>query len=165
MCGIVGFVNKNGTAADREILERMNRAIVHRGPDEDGFYVNEKIGIEIELTDTDDDDEAFALAKAQVEKWHTESNPLLYMNLGETIDTLAVAPKVIQVEGMHLAMDELANDIKFCNSIKDIDEYRVMVHSIGYEWALPIWETRRAEIVKIESDALIAAANGYKGDK
>ncbi|HEV8590703.1 MAG TPA: asparagine synthase (glutamine-hydrolyzing) [Pyrinomonadaceae bacterium] len=45
MCGIVGFVNKNGEAADREILERMNRAIVHRGPDDDGFYVSENVGL------------------------------------------------------------------------------------------------------------------------
>ena len=36
MCGIVGFVNKDGSEANREILERMNRAIVHRGPDDDG---------------------------------------------------------------------------------------------------------------------------------
>ena len=39
MCGIVGIVN-NVDAVDREILERMNCAIVHRGPDEDGFYLN-----------------------------------------------------------------------------------------------------------------------------
>jgi asparagine synthase (glutamine-hydrolysing) len=45
MCGIVGFVNKNGDATDREILERMNRAIAHRGPDDDGFYVNENVGL------------------------------------------------------------------------------------------------------------------------
>ena len=41
MCGIVGFVNAGGRAADREVLEVMNRAIVHRGPDDDGFYVDQ----------------------------------------------------------------------------------------------------------------------------
>jgi asparagine synthase (glutamine-hydrolysing) len=45
MCGIVGFVNRNDAAADREILERMNRAIAHRGPDDDGFYINENVGL------------------------------------------------------------------------------------------------------------------------
>lgn len=45
MCGIVGFVNKNDDAADREILEKMNRAIAHRGPDDDGFYINENVGL------------------------------------------------------------------------------------------------------------------------
>lgn len=41
MCGITGFINADGAPADRAILERMNRAITHRGPDEDGFYINE----------------------------------------------------------------------------------------------------------------------------
>ncbi|MBK8809907.1 MAG: asparagine synthase (glutamine-hydrolyzing) [Acidobacteria bacterium] len=45
MCGIVGFVNNNGRAADRSAVERMNTAIVHRGPDDDGFYVNENVAL------------------------------------------------------------------------------------------------------------------------
>ena len=40
MCGIVGFVNAGDRAAERSILERMNAAIVHRGPDDDGFYID-----------------------------------------------------------------------------------------------------------------------------
>ena len=45
MCGITGFVNANRDAADRSILEAMNHAILHRGPDEDGFYVKENVGL------------------------------------------------------------------------------------------------------------------------
>ena len=45
MCGIAGFVNANGSPVDRSILEKMNRAIVHRGPDDDGFYVSENVGL------------------------------------------------------------------------------------------------------------------------
>ncbi len=45
MCGIVGFVNSNSRAASREILERMNTCIVHRGPDEDGFYLKENVAL------------------------------------------------------------------------------------------------------------------------
>jgi asparagine synthase (glutamine-hydrolysing) len=45
MCGIVGIVNQNSRPVEREILEKMNRAILHRGPDEDGFYVNENVGL------------------------------------------------------------------------------------------------------------------------
>lgn len=44
MCGIVGIVNRSG-AVQRDVLEAMNRAIIHRGPDEDGFYVNENVGL------------------------------------------------------------------------------------------------------------------------
>jgi len=45
MCGITGSVNADGRAIDRAVLERMNLAIIHRGPDEDGFYVKENIGL------------------------------------------------------------------------------------------------------------------------
>lgn len=45
MCGIVGIVNGGERAVDRGVLERMNQAIMHRGPDDDGFYVNENVGL------------------------------------------------------------------------------------------------------------------------
>lgn len=45
MCGIVGIINGNGTGVDRSVLERMNAAIIHRGPDEDGFYLNANVGL------------------------------------------------------------------------------------------------------------------------
>jgi asparagine synthase (glutamine-hydrolysing) len=38
MCGIAGFVNLNGRAADRSIAERMTATLAHRGPDGDGIY-------------------------------------------------------------------------------------------------------------------------------
>ena len=45
MCGIVGMVNLDGRAADSALLGRMNEAIHHRGPDEDGFYLKEHVGL------------------------------------------------------------------------------------------------------------------------
>jgi len=45
MCGIAGFVNKGSKTADRGVLEAMNLAIEHRGPDDDGFYVHENVGL------------------------------------------------------------------------------------------------------------------------
>ncbi len=45
MCGIVGIVNNGKRVARRAILEKMNRAILHRGPDDDGFYFNENVGL------------------------------------------------------------------------------------------------------------------------
>lgn len=44
MCGIVGTVNRSGPI-QRDVLEAMNRAIIHRGPDEDGFYVKDNVGL------------------------------------------------------------------------------------------------------------------------
>ena len=38
MCGIAGFVNRLGLAADRGIVERMTATLSHRGPDGVGYY-------------------------------------------------------------------------------------------------------------------------------
>ena len=45
MCGIVGLVRNNGKAIDEQLLSRMCDAIRHRGPDDDGFYVNGCVGL------------------------------------------------------------------------------------------------------------------------
>ena len=45
MCGITGYVTNNSTPVERELLETMSRAIEHRGPDDDGFYLKENVGL------------------------------------------------------------------------------------------------------------------------
>ncbi|MDQ3743195.1 MAG: asparagine synthase (glutamine-hydrolyzing) [Acidobacteriota bacterium] len=45
MCGIVGVVNLDGARADSELLARMNEAIRHRGPDEEGAYLEGHVGL------------------------------------------------------------------------------------------------------------------------
>ncbi|MCA1621757.1 MAG: asparagine synthase (glutamine-hydrolyzing) [Acidobacteria bacterium] len=45
MCGIVGMVNLDGRAADAALLGRMNEAIHHRGPDEEGSYLKGHVGL------------------------------------------------------------------------------------------------------------------------
>ena len=39
MCGIAGFVAPGGTG-DRQALERMTRALAHRGPDAEGYFID-----------------------------------------------------------------------------------------------------------------------------
>ncbi|MDP2430937.1 MAG: asparagine synthase (glutamine-hydrolyzing) [Pseudomonadota bacterium] len=43
MCGIVGIVGVLSAAAGRERVGRMNRAIVHRGPDDEGIWAGDGI--------------------------------------------------------------------------------------------------------------------------
>jgi asparagine synthase (glutamine-hydrolysing) len=38
MCGIAGFVNREGQGAEPEIVSRMTRLLAHRGPDGEGIY-------------------------------------------------------------------------------------------------------------------------------
>ena len=45
MCGIAGIVRRDGAQIDRELLARMNDAIRHRGPDDDGFYFSDGVGL------------------------------------------------------------------------------------------------------------------------
>jgi asparagine synthase (glutamine-hydrolysing) len=46
MCGICGvFEYASSLRVDRERLARMNATIRHRGPDDDGFFVRERVGL------------------------------------------------------------------------------------------------------------------------
>ena len=46
MCGICGIFNPDQRShVDREVLSRMNGQIVHRGPDDAGFFVEDNVGL------------------------------------------------------------------------------------------------------------------------
>jgi asparagine synthase (glutamine-hydrolysing) len=45
VCGIVGITRAGEAAVDRALLARMCESIRHRGPDEDGFYFNDGVGL------------------------------------------------------------------------------------------------------------------------
>jgi asparagine synthase (glutamine-hydrolysing) len=45
MCGIAGFVNREGEAANREIIERMTATLSHRGPDGSGIFVDRNVAL------------------------------------------------------------------------------------------------------------------------
>ncbi|HEX8998519.1 MAG TPA: asparagine synthetase B, partial [Blastocatellia bacterium] len=46
MCGIIGFVNLDQQQpANERIARAMNQAILHRGPDDEGFYVNANVAM------------------------------------------------------------------------------------------------------------------------
>ncbi len=47
MCGICGVAHSDGRPGDREVLRQMNESIRHRGPDSDGFYSAEGIGLAV----------------------------------------------------------------------------------------------------------------------
>lgn len=45
MCGIVGIFNLNGDAVSRALLKSMSDKIAHRGPDGQGYFVKNNIGL------------------------------------------------------------------------------------------------------------------------
>jgi len=40
MCGIAGFFERKGAPVDLATVVRMTRTLIHRGPDEEGYFVN-----------------------------------------------------------------------------------------------------------------------------
>lgn len=45
MCGIAGIINPQGIPVDRAQLELVTRAMEHRGPDDQGVFVHENVGL------------------------------------------------------------------------------------------------------------------------
>ncbi|SVD82859.1 uncharacterized protein METZ01_LOCUS435713, partial [marine metagenome] len=45
MCGICGIWNFNGHPASQESVTAMTQALSHRGPDEEGSYINGPVGL------------------------------------------------------------------------------------------------------------------------
>ncbi|MBF0368095.1 MAG: asparagine synthase (glutamine-hydrolyzing) [Magnetococcales bacterium] len=45
MCGIVGIVRFDGRPVEREELDRLNRAQIHRGPDDAGLFLEGGVGL------------------------------------------------------------------------------------------------------------------------
>jgi len=45
MCGICGIYNFDGQPVDKELLQRMNNTLVHRGPDGEGYFIESNIGL------------------------------------------------------------------------------------------------------------------------
>ena len=45
MCGICGVLNFRDEAVNREILEDMNQTLFHRGPDDEGLFVDQRVGM------------------------------------------------------------------------------------------------------------------------
>ncbi|HPR73398.1 MAG TPA: asparagine synthase (glutamine-hydrolyzing) [Bacteroidales bacterium] len=45
MCGICGIFNKTGYATERDELKRMCDVMVHRGPDDEGYYTSSHVGL------------------------------------------------------------------------------------------------------------------------
>ena len=44
MCGICGYLHKDSDKiVNKEVIKRMNDSLVHRGPDQEGFYLNNNV--------------------------------------------------------------------------------------------------------------------------
>jgi asparagine synthase (glutamine-hydrolysing) len=74
MCGITGFVINKGPQPDRRVLEAMNGAIFHRGPDEDGFYIDDHAALAMRRLAIID------LASGQQPIWNADKTKCIFFN-------------------------------------------------------------------------------------
>ena len=42
MCGICGIINFNGKPISQNLIQQMNNTLIHRGPDDEGYYFNKQ---------------------------------------------------------------------------------------------------------------------------
>src|SRR3989338_3075815 len=45
MCGITGILHKTDRPVDLSILQKINRTLAHRGPDDEGYFVSGPVGL------------------------------------------------------------------------------------------------------------------------
>ena len=45
MCGISGIINLDKKPVDKKILIKMTRTLVHRGPDDEGYFIDQNVGL------------------------------------------------------------------------------------------------------------------------
>jgi asparagine synthase (glutamine-hydrolysing) len=45
MCGICGIIKKENSLINKEVLSKMNDSLIHRGPDEEGFFISGNVGL------------------------------------------------------------------------------------------------------------------------
>jgi asparagine synthase (glutamine-hydrolysing) len=45
MCGLVGFINLNGDPVEQKLLKKMTDSLAHRGPDGEGFLIEQNIAL------------------------------------------------------------------------------------------------------------------------
>ena len=45
MCGICGFVDKKSKDEKKKVIKAMADRIIHRGPDSDGYFIDDKVAL------------------------------------------------------------------------------------------------------------------------
>ena len=135
MCGIAGFVNRQGVSADRDVLARMVATIAHRGPDGDGLFVEGHVALgHRRLSIIDLEGGAQPLANEDASVWVTYN--------GELYNELPIRDRLIQ--GGHVY--KTSSDTE---TLVHLYEERLehFVDELNGMFALAIWDAKRSRLV------------------
>ncbi|MBI4155794.1 MAG: asparagine synthase (glutamine-hydrolyzing), partial [Candidatus Zambryskibacteria bacterium] len=73
MCGIAGIIGKN-IENNKKVIGDMVSAIIHRGPDDDGFFVDENVGVGMRRLSIID------LARGKQPIWSADGKRVIFFN-------------------------------------------------------------------------------------
>jgi asparagine synthase (glutamine-hydrolysing) len=127
MCGICGFTGNS----DKVVLERMTRAIFHRGPDEDGYYSDGKINLGIRRLSIID-------VTTGHQPTHNEDKSIWTVFNGE-IYNFQELRKELEMKGHQFYTDHSDTEV----IVHLYEEYgKDFVHKINGMFAIALWDKR-----------------------
>jgi asparagine synthase (glutamine-hydrolysing) len=127
MCGICGFTGNS----DKVVLERMTRAIFHRGPDEDGYYSDGKINLGIRRLSIID-------VTTGHQPTHNEDKSIWTVFNGE-IYNFQELRKELEMKGHQFYTDHSDTEV----IVHLYEEYgKDFVHKMNGMFAIALWDKR-----------------------
>lgn len=133
MCGIAGFIG----AGDREVLSRMATAIAHRGPDAEGLYLDESVGLHLAHRRLSIIDIACG-----AQPMHTVDGRFTIVFNGE-IYNHAELRRELEQRGCRFQTDHSDTEVL----LEGYREYgNSFVERLNGMWAFAIWDARKQEL-------------------
>jgi len=135
MCGIAGIYNLDRKSVDMDVIKKMIKVIKHRGPDDEGYYISEHIGLgHARLSIID-------LSDSGHQPMGNEDGSVWIVHNGEIYN-----------------YKELADELKRAgHHFKSSSDTEVMIHA--YEewgadcvkrfngmWAFAVWDSRKSQL-------------------
>ncbi len=143
MCGIVGQLNRaDGPPVTRELLHRMNEAIVHRGPDSEGVFIDGSFGMGMRRLSIND------LAPTGNQPLGNEDGSVLVVCNGEIYNSPELR-RDLEARGHRMASTSDVAVIPHLYEEHGVD----FVRHLDGMFALALWDKRRRRLV-IARDSL-----------
>ncbi len=135
MCGIVGIIDPAVNAFEtRNVLQQMTDSITHRGPDDEGFFVNDEVGLGMRRLSIIDPEGGQQPISNEDNSVHVVSNGEIY-NYRELAHQL-------RTQGHDIATDSDTEVI-----VHLYEEYgRDCVQHLRGMFAFAIWDSRKQEL-------------------
>jgi asparagine synthase (glutamine-hydrolysing) len=154
MCGICGIVRLNEQFdIRRETLQRMNDVIVHRGPDDEGFYITPSVGLAMRRLSIID------LQTGQ-QPIHNEDKSVQVVFNGE-IYNFQELRKTLEEAGHHFYTHADTEVI-----VHGYEEYGTnVVHHLRGMFAFALWDVNDETLLLVRDRPGIKPLHYYKDDK